>query len=85
MSLILKVNKKPQLLQVWPFVDVFQSGVEYGYIDGDSDEVFYYSVENIHDAAKNATDLERQDDILCYVTGDNILNRYNRAQDELVT
>ena len=69
----------------WPSFDVFQSGVEYGYVDGDSNELFYYSVENNHDAAKNAIDLERQEDILWYVTGDNLLNRYDRAQDKLVT
>lgn len=69
----------------WPSFDVFQSGVEYGYVDGDSNELFYHSVENTHDAAKNAIDLERQDDILWYVTGDNLLNRYDRAQDKLVT
>lgn len=69
----------------WPFVDVFQSGVEYGYIDGDSDELFYHSVENTNDIAKNAIDLERQEDILWYVTGNNLLFRYDRAQDKLVT
>ena len=66
----------------WPMFDIHQSGLEYGFIDGDSDELFYHSVDNYSIDAANAIDLERQEDVLWYVQSDGNLYQYNRATDE---
>ncbi|RZQ54475.1 hypothetical protein C1E23_03690 [Pseudoalteromonas phenolica] len=66
----------------WPMFDIHQSGLEYGFIDGDLDELFYHSVDNYSINAANAIDLERQEDVLWYVQSDGNLYQYNRATDE---
>lgn len=68
----------------WPMVDIHQSGLEYGFIDGDSDELFYHSVANHDLAASNASDLERQGDLLWYVDEDSKLYQYDRENEAAV-
>lgn len=66
----------------WPKVDIHQASTEYGFIDGDSAELFYHSTVQDSNDAMNATDLERQQDKLWFVASDNTLNQYDRAADQ---
>ena len=68
----------------WPMVDIHQAGKEYGFIDGTSDELFYYSKQHNGNDALQAIDLERQEDVLWYVSGDGILTQFNQSNDEKV-
>ncbi|PKG83167.1 hypothetical protein CXF85_11580 [Colwellia sp. 75C3] len=66
----------------WPMFDIHQANKEYGFIDGDSNELFYHSVAQQSNEAMNAVDLERQEDLIWFVSGDNVLSQYNRSTDK---
>lgn len=66
----------------WPMFDIHQAGKEYGFIDGDSDELFYYSKQHNSNDALQAIDLERQEDLLWFVSGESKLAQFNQASDE---
>lgn len=69
----------------WPKVNIHQANKEYGYIDGDSSELFYHSVAQTSNDAINATDLEREEDLLWLVSNNNTLTRYDRSGDTTTT
>ncbi|ESP92092.1 MULTISPECIES: hypothetical protein [Pseudoalteromonas] len=61
----------------WPKINVHQAGKEYGYIDVDASELFYYASPLNSSIANAATDLERHDDLVWFVTGSSTLHRLN--------
>lgn len=61
----------------WPSFDIHQAGKEIGYIDGNSNELFYYSIAHHDGTASAAADLERQGLIQWYVNNDNQLYRFD--------
>lgn len=61
----------------WPTFYVHQSNIEHGYIDGASDELFYYTVPIDDSAVIAADDIERQEHLFWYVVGDDNLYQLN--------
>lgn len=66
----------------WPKVDIHQAGKEYGFIDGASNELFYHSKQHNGNDALQAIDLERQEGVLWYVSGDGTLSQFSQTNDE---
>lgn len=69
----------------WPQLDIHQANKEYGFIDGTSEELFYYAQGQNNDAIDSALDIERQDEILWFVSGDDKVAQLNRENEELVS
>lgn len=66
----------------WPHVDIHQAGKSYGFIDTDSEELNFHETPHNNSDATHAVDLERQENLLWYVSESNLVSQYNRDSEE---
>jgi len=63
----------------WPEFHIQQSGIELGFVDGESDELFYHSLSEVSSGVVNASDFDKQASNTWIVSGDNTLALVNDA------